>query len=224
MNEEIKTNPAVPVDTDTPLSETPRYPIPTRTIWDPIEKNPSGAAEAFWAPKPKMPTPYAELIPEDSDSLGRRGRVARNVADGVLNEKNFRQPSNEDRPKTLPERVMAWRIVQKKFKADKRNMEISSIADRYSYSPDPDNPGQIIVDFGSKDELAQLSRRERRQVKRDEKRYNKLRKQAIRLMVGRTVPLTDTRFGGFAQIAGSNVTSESRSRGAADNTDTEARD
>lgn len=96
---------------------------------------------------------------------------------------------------------MAWRAGQKKFKADIRNMEASSIADRYK-EPDPENPGQFKINFDRNRD--NLSPKERRRAEKDKKRYDKLRKQAARLMTGRTIPFTSKSVMGFEQILGAN--------------------
>jgi hypothetical protein len=203
-----KTPAAMPIEPDVPVPEPSNFPMPTKTIWDPIGKVSSGHAEAFWAPKPKSVTPYEDLIPEVSDDAGRRAHVGAHVARGVLAQSNFRSPDDEYRPQTLSENIMAFRAGDKKLKADPRSMEANKIADPY-LEPDPDNPGQSRVNFRKGYDA--LSTREKRVVRKDEKRYNKLQRQAGRLMTGMAIPLIGRRVGGFQQAVGTRETPRDRS-------------
>lgn len=197
-----------PLEPDAPAVEVPR-PVPTKTLYDPIGRVSSAHAEAFWAPKVKSAVPYEELIPEvPSDSLyvDRRRRVAAHVARGVLTQSNFRNPNDNDRPQTPGENIMAFRMGDKKLKADVWSLERNKIAEPYLEPvtvPDPDRPGHTKVvrrpNFRVND--PSRSARERRVARKDMRRYEKLNRKIGRLMTGRAVPLTGVKVGGFEQVA-----------------------
>jgi hypothetical protein len=214
--ESEKPKTATPIDTDAPKEVASTYPIATYSLWEFSAKKASGQAEAVWAPSPKSVTPYEDLIPKTSQESDRRTRVAAHIARGVLTQSNFRNPSDEYRPQTLRENIMAFRLGDKKLKADILSLQAEKIATPYLETvteTDPQNPKRTKAvkrpNFRSDD--PNLSARERRVARKDEKRYKKLQSQVGRLMTGRTIPLTDRPVMGFEQIVRPGETRRDRS-------------
>lgn len=185
---------------------TRQYPTPSRNLGDPIGIATSRTAEAFWTPKVKSRHPFMDLIPDLSDAeiaakvakLSRGSQVRVHVANGLLKGENFRHYDNEFRPKTLPEQIMAWRAGRKLAKIGIRSLRTNKIEDYYGKwqrgAPEPDEGANFREHYNN------LSHQERRRVRKDEKRYERVENQKRRLRDGRTIPLIGKKVMGFEQI------------------------
>jgi len=190
-----------------------KYHPSSKHISEPLGVPTSKAVEIHWIRESDRVIPHNDLVPELSDTelagLDRRSRVALHVAKGVINHTNFRNPNDEFRPKSIGERTMAWRMQSKLGKATIRLLEASKIADQYLEPSTVDDPSsnnpwrpktKEVKTPNFKAGQAHLSAGEKRRIRKDEKRYNRLHRQVNRLVHGRKMPMTDSSVLGFEQF------------------------
>jgi hypothetical protein len=126
--------------------------------------------------------------------VGRRAKVAAYVGDKIINQQGYQSTSDEFRPQTLAERIMAWRMQEKFVKANIKNASANALAEPFR-TIDGDSIG---IDYTAGSDY--LSKPEKRRVKSAQKLNKSLIKQSKAQMRGRKVPLTGKRVNGFEQF------------------------
>jgi hypothetical protein len=148
----------------------------------------------------------SELVPEISNESSRRQNVAAHVGKALVFNKSFRNPEDEYRPRGPIENIMAWRMRQKLGKLSLRNAEASNISKSFSYilTEEVNDSGPEIpkITLGiNQDKFNGLSFFERKSIRKNQKRHNKLQRKVRRLERGRKIiPGSDRRYLGFQQI------------------------
>ena len=132
--------------------------------------------------------------------LDRKARVAAYVGEQVINQVGYQGFDQKYRPKKAAEKIMAWRMHAKWYKATDKNLQRNSLAAPYrvvTSSPEEDAES-IRLDFEKN--LDHASFTEKRRAGKSKKQHARLGRQVSVLMHGRTVPVTGKRVNGFEQF------------------------